>query len=358
MTEPPLFPFILVFAVSFLAALALTPLCGRIGRRWGVVDLPGGRRVHADSTPRTGGIALFVAFGLGMAVVFFGWPPANPGDTRRLTAVAVGTLFVFVWSLVDDWLDLPAWVQLVAQFLAAAIAFSGEVFIERFTNPVTNQLVVIPDLLPGIGWGIVAAISFFWIVGMMNTVNWLDGLDGLAAGVGAIAATLFAIHSYHLGQPEIALFPTALAGACLGFLPFNFFPARIFMGTAGAMVLGYALATLSILAPARIATALLVMVIPIVDVAWLLFSRWRRGVPLWQGGRDHLHYRLQSLGWSQRQIVLAYYVFCLVFGTLALVVTSRLFKLTALVLLGLALLAVLGWLSRNVKPETDRGDSR
>jgi UDP-GlcNAc:undecaprenyl-phosphate/decaprenyl-phosphate GlcNAc-1-phosphate transferase len=347
------FPFVLVFGVAFVAALALTPVSIHLGRRWGLVDAPGGRRAHRDPTPRTGGIALFIAFGLGIAAAFTFWPVSNRADLMRLTAIAAGVLFVFLWSLIDDWLDLPAWLQFVAQGAAAIIAIAGEVFIERFTNPINNQLVVIPDLLPGVGWGIVVAISVFWVVGMMNTVNWLDGLDGLAAGVGAIAAALFAIHSYRLGQTEIALFPTALTGACLGFLPYNFHPARVFLGTAGAMVLGYALATLSILAPARIATALLVLGIPILDVAWLLFSRWRRGVPIWRGGRDHLHYRLQALGLSQRQIVIAYYLFCLFFGLLAVLVVSRLFKLVALVGLGVVAFAALWWLSK----ETEIGNS-
>jgi UDP-N-acetylmuramyl pentapeptide phosphotransferase/UDP-N-acetylglucosamine-1-phosphate transferase len=203
-------------------------------------------------------------------------------------------------------------------------------------------------VVPYLGWGIVVAVTLFWVMGMMNTVNWLDGLDGLATGVGFIAAALFAIHSYRLGQLEIALFPTALAGACLGFLPSNFHPARVFLGTAGAMVLGYALATLSILAPARIATALLVLGIPIVDVAWLIVSRWQRGRSPVQAGRDHLHHRLLDLGLGQRQIVALYYLFCLLFGSLALVAPSRLFKLVALLVLGLGTLIGLWWLSKHI----------
>jgi UDP-N-acetylmuramyl pentapeptide phosphotransferase/UDP-N-acetylglucosamine-1-phosphate transferase len=159
---------------------------------------------------------------------------------------------------------------------------------------------------------------------------------------------MFAIHSYRLGQMEIALFPTALAGACLGFLPFNFYPARVFLGTAGAMVLGYTLATLSILAPARIATALLVLGVPIVDVAWLIVSRWRRGMSPTHGGRDHLHHRLLDLGLSQQQIVLIYYLLCIIFGATALLAPSRLFKLMALLVLGIGTVITLWWLSRRV----------
>jgi UDP-GlcNAc:undecaprenyl-phosphate GlcNAc-1-phosphate transferase len=284
----------------------------------------------------------------GAMLTFALWRPSNPDDVRRLTAVIVGIVFVFLFGLWDDRHELAAWPQFVAQAVAALIAIAGTVYIERFTNPLTDQLVIIPDIVPFLGWGIVVGVTIFWVMGMMNTVNWLDGLDGLATGVGLIAATMFAIHSYRLGQLEIALFPTALAGACLGFLPFNFYPARVFLGTAGAMVLGYALATLSILAPARIATALLVLVVPIVDVAWLIVSRWRRGRSPAQPGRDHLHHRLLDLGLSQRQIVLIYYLLCLSFGVMALAAPSRLFKLIALLVLGVGTLITLWWLSRRV----------
>jgi UDP-GlcNAc:undecaprenyl-phosphate GlcNAc-1-phosphate transferase len=343
---PGWLPPLTVFLVSGLIALIAAPLSARLGRCWSIVDCPGGRRAHAGVVPRTGGIALFAAFIAGSTLALVAWPPANPDDMRRLLAVLCGSALVFVFGLWDDRRELPAWPQFIIQGIAALIAVAGTVFIERFTDPISRQLVVIPDLLPYLGWGIVVGITVFWIVGMINTVNWLDGLDGLAAGVAFIAAALFAVHSFRLGQPEIALFPTALAGACLGFLPHNFHPARVFMGTAGAMTLGYALATLSILAPARIATALLVLGVPIVDVAWIIVNRWRRGASATQGGRDHLHHRLLELGLSQRQIVGLYYGLCLVFGGLALIGPSPLFKLITLTVLGLGVVAVLWRLSR------------
>jgi UDP-N-acetylmuramyl pentapeptide phosphotransferase/UDP-N-acetylglucosamine-1-phosphate transferase len=143
----------------------------------------------------------------------------------------------------------------------------------------------------------------------------------------------------------VALFPLALAAACLGFLPFNFHPARVFMGSNGSMFLGFALASLSILAPAKVATALLVLGIPIVDVAWLTMQRWRRGNPA-RPGRDHLHYRLLDLGLSQRQIVGLYYTFCATFGVLALVIEVRIFKLVAITVMGSLTLALLWWLAK------------
>jgi UDP-GlcNAc:undecaprenyl-phosphate GlcNAc-1-phosphate transferase len=270
--------------------------------------------------------------------------PAVPDDARRLRGVLLGTAFVFLVGLLDDRFELQPAPQFLAQFIAALIAISHIVFIQEVTNPLLGRPQRLPD------W-VTFGFTVFWIMGMMNTVNWLDGLDGLAAGVATIAALLFAIHSYNLARTHepmrvnVALFPTALVGACLGFLPYNFYPARIFMGSAGAMTLGYALATLSILAPARIATALLVMGIPIIDVAWLIISRRRRGVHPSQAGRDHLHYRLLDMGFSQRQIVLLYYVFCAFFGSLALLMPSGLYKLMALIVLGILMLATLVWLS-------------
>jgi UDP-GlcNAc:undecaprenyl-phosphate GlcNAc-1-phosphate transferase len=178
------------------------------------------------------------------------------------------------------------------------------------------------------------------MVGIINTVNWLDGLDGLAAGVGTIAALLFAWHSLNLGQEAVAAFPLALAGALLGFLPYNFAPARIFLGTAGAYVLGYNLATLSILSPAKIATALLVLSVPILDGIWRVADRLRRGRSPFQGDRGHLHFRLADEGVPIRLIVLGYYAFSLAFGLVA-IFAPGLFKLALLLLLGALVLTLL-----------------
>jgi UDP-GlcNAc:undecaprenyl-phosphate GlcNAc-1-phosphate transferase len=344
--------FLGVFGAAALLSFLLTPRVGRLGWRWQLVDRPGERRRHAAATPRIGGVALFLSFFTVAALVFlFEFvlkDPAVPQDARRLRGVLWGTVFVFVVGLLDDRFELSPGPQYLAQLIAALIAIAHTVFIQEVTNPLAGGPQRLPD-------AVTFLFTVFWVMGMMNTVNWLDGLDGLATGVAAIAAILFAIHAYslaHAHEPmriNVALFPTALAGACLGFLPFNFYPAKVFMGSAGAMTLGYALATLSILAPARIATALLVMGIPIIDVAWLIFSRWRRGVRPSQAGRDHLHFRLLDRGMPQRQIVLLYYGFCAFMGSLALIMPSGLYKLLALIVMALLMMAGLIWLSR--RPE-------
>jgi UDP-GlcNAc:undecaprenyl-phosphate/decaprenyl-phosphate GlcNAc-1-phosphate transferase len=320
---------------AFLIALLVTPLASRLGRRLGLVDIPGGRRLHTGTVARLGGLGLFAGFFVVAAALYL-WAPLRPEHRLPLLGVLAGTLFVCLCGLADDRFQFKSGPQFAMQFGAAVIAILTTVWIQAVTFPVFG-----PQIFQ---WYLTYPLTVLWIMGMMNTVNFLDGLDGLAAGVGGIAALLFAVHSYWLGQKEIALYPLALAGACAGFLIFNFYPARVFLGSAGAMTLGYALATLSILAPARVMTALLVMAIPIADTAFQIYDRWRHGRSPMQGDRGHLHYRLLDLGLSQRQIVVSYWVFCAVFGLAALLIPS-IYKLPALMALGLLVVGVLRWLS-------------
>lgn len=338
--------YVVVFGVALTLTILATPLSMRLGQRWQLVDKPGGRRQHHGVISRVGGIALFTGFMsaslLIVALSFAGvWTPLTGEEQKLLAGVLLGSAVVFGFGLWDDSKELGAWTQFGAQFVAACIAIGFDVFVERVTLPIIGY-TVFPL------W-ITYPLTVFWVMGMINTVNWLDGLDGLAAGVAAVAGLLFAMHSYYLGQTMVAAFPLALAAACLGFLWFNFHPARIFMGSSGSMLLGYALATLSILAPAKLATALLVLGLPIIDVAWLILHRWRqRGNPM-AAGRDHLHYRLLDLGLSQRQIVLLYYAFCAAFGILAIVISDRFLKLMVLTGMGLATLTLLWRLAERDK---------
>lgn len=341
-------PFFAMYLVVFIIALAVTltttPLSAALGRRLGLTDRPGGRRQHQGEVSRLGGMALFAGFAAAGLVVFAlthtgVWPAMGAEDRKLLSGVLLGSLLMFIFGLWDDQYELPAWPQFVAQFGAAVVAISFDIIFERVTLPIFGYTVF--------PFWITYPLTIFWVMGMINTINWLDGLDGLAAGVTAIASLLFAIHAFALGQTIVALFPLALAAACLGFLPFNFYPGRVFMGSSGAMFLGYAVASLSILAPAKVATALLVLGLPIIDVAWLIIRRWRyRGNPA-AAGRDHLHYRLLDLGLSQRQIVSLYYVFCATFGLMALLIADRIFKLIALGVMSGFTLALLWWLARS-----------
>jgi len=333
-------PALFVFLTALIIALLTTPLAAWLGARLGWVALPGGRRQHPKPVSRLGGIGLFLGFFL-TALALFWFAPLKSEHDFPLRGVLVGTAFVFLCGLADDRFEFKAGPQFVVQIVAALIAIAFTVWIQEVTLPIFG--------LQRFEWYVTYPLTILWVLGMMNTVNFLDGLDGLAAGVGCIAALLFAIHSFRLEQPQIALYPLALAGACLGFLVFNVNPARAFLGSAGAMTLGFALSTLSILAPARVATALLVMAIPIADTAFQIFDRWRRGQSPTQGDRGHLHYRLMDLGLSQRQIVVGYWIFCAMLGALALIISAPLYKLIALGVLGVIVVGVLAVLSRKQK---------
>ena len=318
---------LLVFVTAFVSALALTPLAMALAARTGAIAFPDARRKHAQPTPRFGGFALFVAFLLALGVSLI-YPRSDPDETARLLGLLLGGACVFIVGAYDDHRELKALPQLVAQFIAAAIAIGSGVLIRQLQNP-------FGDLMTFESWFAIV-VTLFWLVGMMNTINWLDGIDGLAAGVVAIAAGVMCFHSYLIQrQDSIAMLAIALAGATIGFLKFNFFPAKIFMGTAGALVLGYALGVISIIGGAKVATALLVLFIPVLDVAWQIIARVRAGKSPFQADRGHLHHRLLDLGLSQRAIVWMYYCITAVFGALALFLPHAASKLFALIVIGI-----------------------
>ena len=343
--------YLLVFGTSFGLAVLLSPLFGRLGRRLDVVDHPGGRRRHEGRVPRLGGLAVFLAAmsGIGVAALR-GYLTAGygPGDMLRLKGLLIGGLLASLFGLLDDIYDLPPAPQFAFQFVLSLIALSTLLWLERFTVPLfgTVKLNEYP-------WGafVYAPLTVFWVMGMINTVNWLDGLDGLAAGVGAILCLVLAIHMRYLAdqpQPSVALLPLAMMGGLLGFLPYNVAPARVFLGSAGAVFLGYALAALGLIAGGRTATVLMVMGLPIVDVAWQIFDRMRRHRSPVEGDRGHLHYRLRDLGLSKRVIVLLYWGFCALFGLLALVAAPWQ-KLIALLSISAIVILALLFLSRETR---------
>jgi UDP-GlcNAc:undecaprenyl-phosphate GlcNAc-1-phosphate transferase len=251
--------------------------------------------------------------------------------------------------LLDDRFDLSPWPQFVFQFALSLVALATLLWLERFTLPFFGTV-----RLNSYPWGswIYVPLTMLWIVGMINTVNWLDGLDGLAAGVGAILCLVLAIHMHRAGQPSVALLPLALMGALTGFLPYNMAPASVFLGSAGAFFLGYALASLGLIAGGRTATVLMVMGLPIVDVAWQIFDRVRHNRSPVRGDRGHLHFRLRDIGLSKRTIVILYWGFCALFGLLALIVAPWQ-KLAALMTIGAGVILVLALLSG--EDEDDRG---
>ena len=341
-------PYALTFGTAFFLALLITPAARRLGERLGMVDVPGGRRRHRGVISRLGGPGLYLPFVAAVLLSLLLPPhlqPArnDPKEVMRLAGLLWGCTFMFVFGLLDDRLGLGPKPQFLAQLTVALLSIPYLIIIERVMNPFTNTLIIFP------GWAVIL-LTVLWFMGMINTVNFLDGVDGLAAGVTAILCIVLTVHMLREGQYSVALLPLALLGAALGFLPFNFAPAKVFMGSSGSFFLGYAVAALSIMAGAKVATVLLVMGLPIVDVAWQILNRWRAGRPIGAGDRGHLHHRLYDLGLSPRAIALLYYLFCLAFGVLALVISKRVYKVLALLVLGGITLAVLVYVSRRQLP--------
>lgn len=338
---------VVLFIIAFNLVLLLTPIADRFGRKWGVIAVLGGRR-QSDADKRgvskLGGLCLFVAFTVTVLLAqVLPVPRLDPYEVVRLTGLLLGGVVIFVVGLLDDIYQFRAVTIFVGQSLAAAVAIGFQIFIEFFNNPITGQQT---DPWSNI---VTVALSFFWLVGMMNTVNFLDGLDGLASGVALIAGIMLFINSALRVDPpqtSVSLLMVALMGTSFGFLLNNFYPARIIMG-GGAYYLGYLLGTLSIIGGAKMATILLVMGLPLMDVAWQALNRLRQGRNPFEGDRGHVHFRLLDMGFSQRQIVVGYYFFCAFFGILTLVIESQFYKFVAMGVMLLLVVVGFGLLARS-----------
>jgi len=329
--------FVQVFLIAASGVLLLTPLAIRVGKRLNLVAIPDGRRKHIGHIVRIGGLGLYPAF-LAATIATLGVSRNDPLELTRLAGVLLSLGLVWVLGLLDDRFELPAWTQTLGLVAASFVAIAFKVFIERFNEPFTDQQLVVD-------WYLMVPITVVWLMGMAGTVNLLDGLDGLATGVVGISSLVLFIHMLRLQQYTVSLLPLALLGCCIGFLVFNFNPARIFLG-GGAHMLGFALGAVSIVAGAKVASALLVLWVPIIDVAWQIYRRWRSGKSPAMGDRGHLHFRLQDMGWPQRRIVLLYYGITALLGSIALLVSSALLKFGILVVIGLVVMALLAFLTQ------------
>ncbi len=365
---------LLTFGIAATLTMLLAPPVARLCERRGWLAYPGPRSVHRSPMPTVGGLAIIAGFTGALLLSFaLEWlDPAlrrSPYEHLRLTLLLIGATIVAAISFIDDLRDLPALPRLVVHFGAALVAVgpylwdptlypdalgmpteARGIILTAFNFPFVEQ-VHLHNLSP---WIAIAA-TLIWITGMQNMVNWADGLDGLAAGITLIAASMLTIHTLMLNPPQVTvgLLPLALAGACAGFLPFNFHPARIFMGDVGAMTLGYVLGVSAIIGGAKLATALLVMGVPLIDMAWLIVWRTLHGRSAARAGRDNLHIRLLDMGFSQRQIVAFYYILSAAFGGIALLdVMTPAAKLGALAVLGILVLSVLIYAS--TRPTTAR----
>ncbi len=306
--------------VAFLIALILTPVVKSLAVKMGAVDDPRKdkdpeRRMHVNPIPRMGGLAIVLGFLLSTLV----FVPLN----GQLKGALLGAVLIVVLGVFDDIYDLRAKFKLAVQIAAALIAvFTGNV-IEYLSNP--NIFSSDPYWELGI---LAYPITVIWIVAMTNAVNLIDGLDGLACGVSSISSMTLLVIALLLGEPQVALLVAALAGGCLGFLPYNFNPAKIFMGDTGSTFLGYILAVISVQGLFKIYTLISFVVpfllfgLPIFDTCFAFIRRIAHGQSPMHADRSHVHHRLIDMGFSQKQAVAVLYVITAILGLSAVVLTT------------------------------------
>src|SRR5882724_11908333 len=278
----------------------LTPAVGGMARLLGAVDRPEGRRLNRSTVPRLGGLALF--FGIFVPALAF------LDLSREARGLLLGAAVATTVGVVDDFRGLRWWEKLGGQLVAATIPVASGIWVHRFTFPILG-VHSLPD------W-VGMPLSVLWIVAIMNMVNFLDGLDGLAAGVSAISAFTFTLIALSLPRPEIqaALLSAIVLGAALGFLRHNVYPARIFMGDSGALLLGFVLAAIplqGLLKTASIVTLffpLLVLAVPILDTSFVVAKRLKYRQPVYVADREHLHHRFVNIGFSQRRAATYIYI--------------------------------------------------
>lgn len=343
--------YILASLVCFIMTLLLVPQVKKFAFKIGAVDKPQkvSRKIHTKIMARGGGVAIYIAFVLTTLVLLHDHP-------LQYWGLLVAATMVMAVGIVDDITSLNPWLKLSVQTLAALIAFLFfGIRIEAVTNPFGSSLLFTISNVSFVTLGhaisintVSLLITVVWLVGMTNTINIVDGIDGLSGGVSAIAAAVmfFLALSPTVHQDSTALISIALFGGCLGYLVYNFHPAKIFNGDSGAYFLGMSLGIIAIFSGAKLATAALVLGVPIIDAVWSALRRIATGHSPFTADRGHLHYLLLDVGLSQRQAVLLIYTICAVFGVIALIASPAqkliaIFSLVVIIMLLLLLLTLL-----------------
>ncbi|MBN1621914.1 MAG: undecaprenyl/decaprenyl-phosphate alpha-N-acetylglucosaminyl 1-phosphate transferase [Endomicrobiales bacterium] len=331
--------YLLGFILAFVGTVVFTPASIIVAKKFNVLDYPRARKVHRKPLPRWGGIGIYLGFFIAILVLFKFVNPFRELMTleyksvslfKQLLGIVFGSSLIFILGIIDDKKPVKSFTKLLVQIIAVYIAIDYGVRIQGLAIPFVEKYYNFPLILGQI-------VTVFWLTGFMNTINLADGLDGLAAGIGAIAAGTFfivallqATTSDLFLSKQLALssvLAITLMGACLGFLVWNFYPAKVFMGDCGALFIGYILATTSVIGTLK-STAVIALFIPIVvvalpilDVALSIFRRLRKGMGVMEPDKDHIHHRLLSFGWTQREVVLLMYVFTLILSIGSILLT-------------------------------------
>jgi UDP-GlcNAc:undecaprenyl-phosphate/decaprenyl-phosphate GlcNAc-1-phosphate transferase len=307
--------FLTTFFVSGAVAIALTPIIRRVALALGIVDKPGGRKVHRNNMPTLGGIAIAAGFFAGLSVAFKAVPGAMYIFSLKFSGLCVGSAIILLLGIIDDIRPLKAKLKLAVQIVAASVLIGCGFSVQEITIPFAGKLSL----------GISGAVfSMLWIVGITNAINLLDGLDGLAAGVSGISSFFIFLSAVEQHEYVIAFLSFALTGACAGFLPFNFYPARIFMGNPGSMFLGFILSAISLASFQKSRTVITLFIpvialgVPIIDTSLAIVRRLAKKKRIFQADKEHIHHKLLFREESQRRVVLSLYFLSICFGMIAL----------------------------------------
>ena len=351
---------VLAFGLAALFTALIVPLVRRAGLRWGLTDQPDARKQHTKPMVRLGGVGIVAGFVLALLLIWAlgGFVQLPPQRDDLIWTTLAGCLCFFVIGLADDLFALPPLPRLAMQLLVAMAVWSQGVRIGAIDLPFPlfgseGGAITLPD-------GLSLLATVIWLVGITNAINWLDGLDGLAAGVSGIAAVGLLSVSYSLNQPAPGLLAAALAGSCLGFLRHNFNPARIFMGDGGSYFLGFALAAISIVGPAKGLTSvslllpLLILSLPLADMSAVIMGRLSQGRSPFYPDRRHLHHRLLRAGFSHRRTVVLIYAFTQWLVALALVLADAEMRFLWLALATAVLIGVVIACRRSLSREQER----
>ena len=339
--------YLSAFVVSLIISFAFTPLAGFLAKKFNVMDHPDERKIHSKAMPRWGGIAIYLGFVLGVCSLFF-FPRFGKllafkhkiiinndlvgilSIENQFIGILLGGTILFILGLLDDKKSIPAVPKFLIQIIAALAVINYGVKISGLNLPFLTNYINFPLLFSQI-------ITTFWLIGFMNTINLIDGLDGLAAGVVAIAATTFLVVAILQSDTKIILFSkqlklaailcAALAGACIGFLFHNFHPAKIFMGDSGSQFLGFILGAITVIGTLKTTAVvalfipIIVVAFPVLDVAFSILRRFSNKKPIMEADKGHFHHRLLGKGWNQREIVFLIYIITFVLSLSAILLT-------------------------------------
>lgn len=345
--------YILPLLVSLIISFLTTPLVRKLAFRVGAVDIPkDNRRMHKEPIPFLGGVAIYIAVIASMLIFM-------PLKSTTIVAFIIGGTIIMLTGLVDDFRDLSPKKKLALQLLAGLVLVLGGVTIKKLTYPFTTDG---SSRVITLSYWLSVPISLFWVVGITNTINLIDGLDGLSAGVSTISSLTLMIVAYKLGYREIVIISGIVAGSTLGFLPYNFNPAKIFMGDAGALFLGFMLSAITIegvmksAATIAIVVPIMILGIPIFDTTFAICRRLAKGQHPMQADKGHLHHRLLNHGYSQRQTVLILYGISIIFGAISVSIvkvnSKRSVELSVILFVAAIIFAII--VGRFEKKEEDR----